>query len=118
MPNFLLNAQSVILCPHGAPVIHVPVTFTTYRVHGYPPLLLTDNYIISGCPAMAHGAGGCNSVQWVNPSPTMFVRGIPVLTNATSGICITATGVPSGPAMIANFQPIVQEPTDLKMVDQ
>lgn len=119
MGNPILNSQAVLLCPHGAPVTHVPGTFTSYRVNGYPPLLLTDQYLIAGCP-FSVGAMGmpCLRVQWLSPSVKLFVKGIPVLTSASIGMCISQTGAPSGPVVIASFQVAIQEPDTSTFIDQ
>jgi|SRR5690606_494434 len=114
---FLLNSQAVLLCPHGGMIQHIPGSFTTYRINGYPPMLINDTYIVSGCPFMVAGGGGaipmnCHHVQWVNGSPMMMVNGVPVLTNTSNGICFSATGGPGGPVIIATSINIEEEPKE------
>ena len=111
---FLLNSQAVLLCPHGGAVQHIPSSFTTYRINGYPPLLLTDTFLVTGCPYMAAMAVPmrCERVQWVNGSPMMMVNGIPVLTNTSTGLCMSPHGVPNGPVVVATSINVEQEPAE------
>lgn len=114
---YLLNSQAVLLCPHGGTVQHIPSSFTTYRINGYPPLLLNDTYIVSGCPFMIAGGGGaipmnCHHVQWLTGSPMMMVNGVPVLTNTSTGLCMSPHGVPNGPVVVATSINVEQEPAE------
>ncbi len=112
MGAFLLTTDSVILCPHGGIVTHVPTTFTTYRVQGRRPMLMTDEYLIAGCTGTGGPMGGCFRIQWVTGSTMLIVKGVPVLTQSSVGICLTSAGVASGPAIIASVQLMVQEPSE------
>ncbi|MEP6945085.1 MAG: hypothetical protein ABJA02_04150 [Acidobacteriota bacterium] len=112
MAQLLLNTNSVIMCPHGGVVTHVPGTFTSYRIEGRPPMLLSDVYLVQGCPFYTGQPSPCVGVNWITGSPTMMVRGIPVLTQASVGLCQSTTGVPQGPAIIASCQLMVPEPSE------
>jgi hypothetical protein len=118
MGAFLLNENSVILCPHGGVVTHIPITFTTYRIEGRRPMLLTDEYMVQGCPGAGGPMGGCIRVQWVSGSTMLLVKGIPVLTQTSVGLCQTSAGVAAGPAIIASTQLMVREPDEFTSVDQ
>lgn len=118
MGDFLLNTNSVILCPHGGLVTHVPTTFTSYRIEGRQPMLMTDEYLIAGCAGTGGPMGGCFRVQWVTASTMLIVKGVPVLTQASVGLCQTAAGVPTGPAIVASTQLMVREPDEFTSVDQ
>ncbi len=115
MSAFLLNTNSVIMCPHGGIVTHIPTTYTGYRVQGRRPMLLTDEYLVQGCNG---AAGGCMRVQWVTASTMLMVKGIPVLTQTSVGVCQTAGGLAIGPAIIASTQLMVQEPTEFTNVNE
>src|SRR6187549_2131811 len=106
MGNLLLNTGSIIMCPHGGLVSHSSTTWTTYRISGRPPMLQTDLYIVSGCPF----SSPCTSVQWVTGSTMLLVKGIPVLTVASVGICSSASMIPNGPAIISSTQLGEREP--------
>lgn len=102
MPNYLLNRSSVIMCPHGGIVTHVPTTFSTELVNGNLPLLLTDLYFVAGCPNAS--LDPCQRVTWQFPSPTRKISGVPVLTTASVGICESARSMPTGPAAVLSHQ--------------
>jgi len=118
MPPLLLNTNSVIMCPHGGIVTHVSGTSTSFRIQGRPPMLLTDVYIVSGCPFGGGYSGPCTQVMWVSGSPMLRIRGIPVLTQASVGICQSSSGVPQGPAIIASCQLIEPEPDQPTDINQ
>ena len=117
MGSLLLNTNSVIMCPHGGIVTHVPGTFTSFRILGRPPMLLSDTYLIQGCPFFAGQMNPCFSVAWVNGSTRMFVRGIPVLVQSSTGLCMSAGGVVQGPAIIASCQLAVMEPDEFTNIN-
>lgn len=122
MASFILNSQSVLLCPHGAPISHVSSTYTAHRVQGSPPMLLTDTFVIAGCPnIMPMGSAmipmPCNRVQWLTGSPMMLVKGSPVLTNQSNGLCLAANGAPAGPVIIASHQVMEKEPSNFTKID-
>ncbi len=110
MSAFLLNSNSVLICPHGGMISHVPVTFTTYRVDGRFPMLFTDNYFVTGCPNFIGWPSPCTRIQWLVPSAFLFIKGIPVLTSASVGLCMSASGVPQGPVTIAAIRSFEKEP--------
>jgi hypothetical protein len=58
----------------------------------------------------------CSRVQWLTGSPMMLVKGTPVLTNESTGICVAANGMPNGPVMIVSFQVQEQEPKEFTTV--
>ena len=111
MSNFILTNTSVILCPHGGVVTHIPLTVTDFNINGALPLLLTDRYIIAGC-ANVTGAGPspCLEVVWTNPSNMLLVRGNPALTNLSVGLARDVLGGIGGNVIITSFQTSYQEP--------
>lgn len=122
MPAFILNSQSVMMCIHGGRITHIPGSPTAYRVQGSPPMLLTDNYIVSGCPNMMPMGPTlmpmpCVRVQWFTGSSTLLVKGSPALTTDSTGMCISSTGAPGGPVIKNSFQVIDQEPSQLTLVN-
>ena len=107
MPNFILTRSSVITCPHGGMVMHVPMSFTGELIGGQLPLLLSDLYFVAGCPFLLPDAPSpCIRVIWTNASVTRLIGGIPVLTNASIGIVQSASGVAQGFAIIASYQTV------------
>lgn len=119
MGNPILNGQTILLCPHGGVVTHIPMTVTSYRVNGYPPMLMTDQFIVSGCPFSVGGMpAGCQNVQWVNGSTLLYVKGVPVLTSACVGLCYSSMGFEIGPVVIAAVQTAVREPDTATHINQ
>jgi hypothetical protein len=110
MPNFILTRSSVIMCPHGGMVTHVPTSFSGEVVNGELPLLLSDAYFVAGCANFnSFGPSPCHRVIWTNASTTRLIGGIPVLTNASTGLVQTPNGIVQGSASIASFQTVVTE---------
>src|SRR3954471_2985905 len=110
MPNFILTKSSVILCPHGGTVMHIPLTNQRATVNGESLLFLNDQYIVAGCPFSAsQGASPCNRVVWTNPSKNFMAQGKTVLTSASIGLIQTASGIAQGAAIISSFQTALQD---------
>lgn len=114
----LLNTNSVIMCPHGGMVQHVPAGYTAYRVDGRPPMLYGDTYLLQGCPNMMFGAPSpCTLVNWVSPSTMLIVKGRPALTFSSIPLCTSANGTVSGPGVITYTQLSQLEPDELTIID-
>jgi hypothetical protein len=114
MGDLLLNSGSVILCTHGGVVTHVGTTNTTYRISGRPPMLQTDVFLVAGCPF----ANPCNTIQWLTASTMLIVKGIPVLTYTSVGMCMGANGVANGPAVVAATQLGEREPDTFTSINE
>lgn len=107
MPNYILTKSSVIICPHGGMVVHTPTSYSGELINGQLPLLLNDIYTVVGCPFLSPGgASPCIRVNWINPSPTRMIGGIPVLTIASIGLVQSPSGIDQGVAVIASFQTV------------
>lgn len=107
---FLLNSDSIILCPHGGMILHTPLSATSYRVNGRFPMLFGDLYQIAGCPFMSSYGSPCNLVSWVTASNLLIVKGQPALIATSVGLCVAASGVSQGPAIIAAIRSSQLEP--------
>ena len=108
--TFLLNSDSIILCPHGGVVSHTPLSGTGYRVDGRFPMLLGDLYQIMGCSFVSGYGSPCLSVQWVTASTMLIVKSQPALVATSVGLCISAGGGGMGPAIIAAIRSTQMEP--------
>lgn len=118
MGALLLNSKSVMICPHGGIVMHTPTTYSSYRVDGRLPLFFTDVFMIVGCPHFTYAPSPCHRVVWLNPTVNLLVKGIPLLTLNSVGLCQTAAGVPQGPVTIAYTQTGQREPDTFTHVKQ
>lgn len=105
------------MCPHGGMVTHVPTTYTSYRVDGRRPMFLTDTYIIAGCPNYIYGPSPCIMVMWLNGTVNLLVKGQPLLTRASVGLCQSASGIPQGPAIITYTQTGQREPDTFTIIN-
>ena len=110
MGNLLLNSQSVIMCPHGGTVSHVPTSYTSFRVDGRRPMLITDIYLVVGCPNYMYGPSPCTTVTWLNGTVNLLVLGKPLLTIASVGLCQSGSGIMQGPAIVTYTQTGQREP--------
>ena len=115
--TFLLNSDSIILCPHGGVVNYMPLSGTAYRVDGRFPMLLGDLYQIAGCPFMSNYGSSCNFVQWVTASNLLIVKGQPALIATSVGLCISASGGAQGPAIISAIRSSQMEPDTLTTIN-
>src|SRR5687768_18410112 len=114
MGDLLLHTGSVIMCLHGGTAVHVSTTWTSYRISGRPPMLQTDVYTIAGCPF----PNPCTSIQWVTASTKLLVKGIPVLTQTSVGMCSSAGMVPNGPAIVTATQLGEREPDEFTNITE
>ena len=117
MAGILLNHISVIMCPHGGIVVHTPTTSTSYRIDGQFPMLLGDIYTVAGCPAGGQYGGGCMMVTWVTGSTNLIIKGQPALINSSVGICMSASGLASGPAIVSAVNSRTFEPETFTAVN-
>lgn len=105
MPNFILTRSSVIVCPHGARVTHVPQTNRRATVNGETLLFPNDFYTVAGCPHPSP----CHRVVWANPSKNFAAGGKPVLTSGSIGMIQTFSGAAQGEANILSHQTVVTD---------
>lgn len=105
MPNFILTRSSVIVCPHGAPVTHIPVTSPHSTVNGELVLFPNDNYTVAGCPF----SSPCSRVVWTNFSKNFKMGGKPVLTIGSIGIVQNFQSAAQGSAIILSHQTIATD---------
>jgi hypothetical protein len=108
--GFILTSASVILCPHGGMVMHVPSGGARELINGVPIMLLNDFYPVAGCPNSVGGAySPCIRVMWVTASTSRLVNGIPVLIHTSTGLCLGASGTTQGAPIVASFQTVVKD---------
>jgi hypothetical protein len=119
MLNFILTRRSVITCMHGGMVMHTPARVPSELINGEMPLLLTDYYLVVGCPNQSpYGPSPCQTVQWLTASTTRLIDGVPVLVHTSAGICQSAGNIPQGPAIIVSFQTSEAEEGSIESIMQ
>jgi hypothetical protein len=110
MPNYILTGSSVIVCPHGAPVTHIPLTNQRATVNGELLLFPNDQYMVAGCPfSTSQGASPCYRIAWTNASKNFMMQNKSVLTSGSLGIAQTFQGSAQGGAAILSHQTIATD---------
>ncbi len=118
MRDFILTRSATILCPHGGFVTHIPLTHSEYLIEGQQPMLMTDQYLVTGCPFFVGSMPSqCVRVIWTTASMMMFVQGNPVLLQSSVGIALSVAQVPNGPVIVASCQSTVREPDTVTNVN-
>lgn len=115
--GFILNSNSVIMCPHGGMVVHTPLSGTSYRIDGRPPMLMEDLYQIAGCPFNPQYGGPCCQVRWVTASNLLVVKGRFALIESSVGMCLSVSGVSNGPAIVTAIRSTQMEPETFTSID-
>jgi hypothetical protein len=103
MPGPLFHVGAIALCPHGGQVMTVPGS-PRVLVSGMPVATMADQYLVAGCAFTIPPPQPCLQVQWLTPATRVLVNGSPPITQASSGLAISATGVPQGPPIVASTQ--------------
>jgi hypothetical protein len=101
MAGFLLDAGTLISCPHGGKVTMVP-RVTRVKLGGRAPLLEDDLASVQ-CGA----SSPCAKVQWTGAAAKVRIEGGAPLLSTSKGTCIGAGG-PQGEAIVTGFQTRVQ----------
>jgi hypothetical protein len=107
MAGNTLNVASTLMCPHGGAVQIISANVRVKVSDAYAALM-TDQYLISGCPfhipATPPIPSPCVRVQWIVTDMRVKVNGTPTLSRSSVGLCQNALQVPQGPVVIANTQ--------------
>ena len=104
MPGPLFVVGAVAMCPHGGQITTIS-SDTRVLAGGMPVALMTDQFMVAGCPFNVSGAPQpCMTVQWTTPTVETLINGQPAITAASVGLCIAANGAPGGPAIIVSTQ--------------
>lgn len=103
----LLNASSVMMCPHGGTVTAVSANKRAQAAGGFL-LRGSDTFTIAGCPFnIAGNLSPCVTVQWVQTDLQSQAMGDFTLNKASVGLCLAATQAPQGTVLITSTQPRV-----------
>jgi hypothetical protein len=102
-----LTVNSSLQCPHGG-TVQIISTNTRVKADGGFAALATDTFTISGCPfqipAPVPIPSPCIRVQWIVPDARNRVTGNFTLSQSSTGLCMSATGLPQGPVLVVNTQ--------------
>jgi len=107
MSGNTLNVNSTLMCPHGG-TVQVITANTRVKGGGFFAALATDTFTISGCPyqipAVVPIPSPCILVQWIVPDARNRANGNFTLSQSSTGLCMSATGIPQGTVMVVNTQ--------------
>ena len=105
MPGPMVNVGAMATCPHGG---QVTIVSSNARVlaSGMPLATMADQFMVAGC-AFTVPPGvpqPCLKVQWMTPAVRVLINGQPPILQASTGIALSATGIPGGPPIVATTQ--------------
>ena len=107
MSGNTLTVNSSLQCPHGG-TVQIISSNTRVKAEGGFAALATDRCTISGCPfqipAVVPIPSPCVLVQWIVPDARNRVTGNFTFSQSSTGLCMSATGIPQGTVMVVNTQ--------------
>ena len=93
MPGFLIQQGATVICVHGGqaePTVPNP----NVMLDGMPSCLLSDPWVIAGCPGVPPSAiPPCVTAQWITGTTRVTSNGQPLLIETSQAIC-TPAGTP------------------------
>ena len=107
MPS-ILNVADKVQCPHAALATHVP-SQVRVLVRGAAALTQSDLATIAGCAFTLPGGkpSPCVTIQWVSASVRVTAGGLPLLLDASVGLCKSPEQAPQGAPIVAPIPPAV-----------
>ena len=100
----ILQQGAVIQCPHGGTVNPVPTNFKV-RINGAPALLVSDLFLVAGCPFMiGTKPSPCITVEWQSLANKVKVNGTAVLLQSSIGLCKSPEQAVQGVAIVSGAQ--------------
>jgi uncharacterized Zn-binding protein involved in type VI secretion len=108
MPGPLFHIGAVAMCPHGGQVMAIPSAPRAF-VNGLPVATLAFQYLVVGCVFTVPPGKPqpCFQVQWITTTTRSMFGGAPAITQGSTGLCISADGIPAGPPIVVSTQPRV-----------
>jgi|SRR5271166_840201 len=103
MAGPLFHVGAVGMCPHGGQISTLPGS-PRVLVSGMPVATMADQYLVAGCAFTIPPPQPCLQVRWLTPATRVLVNGSPPITLASTGLSISATGVPQGPPIVVSTQ--------------
>ena len=107
MSTNTLTVNSSLQCPHGG-MVQIVSANARVKADGGFTAQATDTFTISGCPFQIPAAvpipSPCILVQWIVPDVRNRVNGNFTLSQSSTGLCMSATGLPQGPVTVVNTQ--------------
>jgi hypothetical protein len=99
MGGFLIQMGATVMCAHGGQAMPI-VPNPSVLVSGQPTALLSDPWVVAGCPLVPPPLPPCVTAQWVMGTTRVTSNGQPLV--VSTGQAIT---VPNGTPLL----PIVMQ---------
>jgi hypothetical protein len=107
MAGNALVAGATIKCPHGG-TVQVTPTNSAVKADKDAMVLMSDTFTITGCtfqiPAATPIPSPCVQVRWLVGDTRVKINGQATLSETSTGLCLSAAGVPQGPVIVSNTQ--------------
>ncbi|SOD88990.1 hypothetical protein [Streptomyces sp. Ag109_G2-15] len=105
MSGSLLDAGTVIGCPHGGRATPATTSSGGVRIAGAAVATAAHTYVVTGCPHTLDGVRSpCVAVRWTADTTGVTVDGAPVLLDTSAAQCFSAALVPQGPPVVQAAQ--------------
>ena len=101
----ILDLACTIQCPHGGRASAISVN-QKVKVGGTFALLVSDIFVISGCPFKLPSGNPqpCLTINWLAPAGRDNINQTPVLLTSSVGLCMNAQNAPQGTAIVSGNQ--------------
>jgi hypothetical protein len=110
MPGALVHVGAIGSCPHLGQMTVLSSNVRVF-VSGAPVATVLDMFPIALCPftlpTVPPTPHPCVRVQWTVPATRVFVNGMPVVLQLSTGLCLAVDFIPQGPATVITAQPRV-----------
>jgi len=92
MPGPLVQQGATVMCVHGGQASAV-VPNPAVTLDGMPTCLLSDPWMVAGCPGVPSSVPPCVTAQWVVGTTRVTSNGQPLLVQSSQAVC-TPAGTP------------------------
>ncbi|AXG81894.1 hypothetical protein [Streptomyces paludis] len=100
----VLHVNATVSCPHGGRASYLPAS-PRVNLSGRPAATMAGTWLIAGCLfTVGTKPQPCVTIRWVTPAARVTVGGAPVVTQASTGLCLSAEQVPQGPLLVTVVQ--------------
>jgi hypothetical protein len=105
---YLLNTSTTVLCTHAGTVSAI-TTNTRVKASGEYVVTISDLFMVTGCVfQVGPKPQPCVKIQWLVPAKRVRVNGQQVLTQSSTGVCLSVEQIPQGPPNVVTTQLRVQ----------
>lgn len=97
MSGMLIQQGALVMCAHGAPAMPTAPN-PSVTLAGMPTCVLSDPWVVTGCPAAAIPSPPCVTATWMIGTTRVTSNGQPLLVQSGVSIC-TPSGTPLLPVL-------------------